>query len=89
MTGGRNREGAPAVTTIARLTLAEPCKPTTCTFAVAAALASRGISSTQIGSTLAGFALSLADASVNPFPQQVGVAAVAGVLLDHVDKHFA
>ena len=38
---------------------------------------------------LAGFPLSLADASVDPFPQQVGVAAVAGVLLNHVDKHFA
>jgi hypothetical protein len=38
---------------------------------------------------LAGFPLSLADASVDPFPQQVGVAAMAGVLLDHVDKHFA
>src|SRR5689334_9781813 len=33
-------------------------------------------------SDLAGFRLSLADASVDPFPQQVGVAAVAGVLLD-------
>src|SRR5215467_10849524 len=33
--------------------------------------------------------LSLADASVDPFPKQVGVAAMAGVLLDHVDKHFA
>ena len=41
------------------------------------------------GSNLAGFPLSLADASVDTFPQQVGVAAVAGVLLDHVDKHFA
>src|SRR5260370_28351892 len=40
-------------------------------------------------SNLAGFPLSLADASVDPFPQQVGVAAVTGVLLDHVDKHFA
>ena len=40
-------------------------------------------------SNLAGFPLSLAHASVDPFPQQVGVAAVAGVLLDHVDKHFA
>ena len=40
-------------------------------------------------SDLAGFRLSLAYASVDPFPQQVGVAAVAGVLLDHVDKHFA
>jgi hypothetical protein len=40
-------------------------------------------------SNLAGFPPSLADASVDPFPQQVGVAAVAGVLLDHVDKHFA
>jgi len=40
-------------------------------------------------SNLAGFPLSLADASVDPFPQQVGVATVAGVLLDHVDKHFA
>ena len=36
-----------------------------------------------------GFPLSLADASVDPFAQQVSVAAVAGVLLDHVDKHFA
>ena len=35
------------------------------------------------------FPLSLADASVDPFPQQAGVAAVAGVLLDHVDNHFA
>src|ERR1700747_1276053 len=41
------------------------------------------------GSDLASFPLSLAAASVDPFPQQVGVAAVAGVLLDHVDKHFA
>src|SRR5215471_2478310 len=40
-------------------------------------------------SNLAGFPLSLADASVDPLPQQVGVAAVAGVLLDHMDKHFA
>src|ERR1700755_650797 len=40
-------------------------------------------------SDLAGVRLSLADASVDPFPQQVGVAAVASVLLDHVDKHFA
>jgi hypothetical protein len=40
-------------------------------------------------SNLAGFPVSLADASADPFPQQVGVAAVAGVLLDHVDKHFA
>ena len=40
-------------------------------------------------SNLADCALSLADASVDPFPQQVGVAAVAGVLLDHVDQHFA
>src|SRR5215471_16287570 len=40
-------------------------------------------------SNLAGFPLSLADASVDPFPQQVGVSAVAGVLLDHVDEHFA
>src|SRR5512133_3296922 len=40
-------------------------------------------------SNLAGFRLSLADAPVDPFPQQVGVAAVAGVLLDHVDQHFA
>ena len=41
------------------------------------------------GSNLAGFPLSLADACVDPFPQQVGVAAVAGVLLDHLDNHFA
>jgi hypothetical protein len=40
-------------------------------------------------SNLAGFPLSLADASVDPFPQQVGVAAVAGVLLDHADERFA
>src|SRR5215471_13107135 len=40
-------------------------------------------------SNLVGFPLSLANASVDPFPQQVGVAAVASVLLDHVDKHFA
>jgi hypothetical protein len=40
-------------------------------------------------SNLVGFPLSLADASVDPFSQQVGVAAVAGVLLDHMDKHFA
>src|SRR5215469_6962637 len=40
-------------------------------------------------SNLAGFPPSLADASVDPFPQQVGVAAVASVLLDHVDEHFA
>ena len=33
--------------------------------------------------------LSLADAAVDPFPQQVGVAAVTGVLLDHVDQNRA
>jgi len=41
------------------------------------------------GSNLANFPLSLADASVDPFPKQVSAAAVAGVLLDHADKHFA
>jgi hypothetical protein len=40
-------------------------------------------------SNLAGFPLPLAGASVDPFPQQVGVAAVAGVLPDHADNHFA
>ena len=40
-------------------------------------------------SNLASLPLSLADASVDPFPQQVGVATMAGVLLDHVDKHLA
>ena len=33
--------------------------------------------------------LSLTDAAVHPFPKQVGVAAVAGVLLNHVDQHRA
>lgn len=33
--------------------------------------------------------LSLADAAVDPFPQEVGVAAVTGVLLDHVDQNRA
>jgi len=33
--------------------------------------------------------LSLADTAVDPFPQQVGVAAVTGVLLDHVDQNRA
>ncbi len=32
---------------------------------------------------------SLSDAAVDPFPQEVGVAAVAGVLLDHVDQYRA
>jgi hypothetical protein len=31
----------------------------------------------------------LAHPAVNPLPQQVGVTAVAGVLLDHVDQHLA
>ncbi len=31
--------------------------------------------------------LSLTDAAVDPFPKQVGVAAVAGVLLNHVDQY--
>jgi hypothetical protein len=35
-----------------------------------------------------GYWRSLADAAVDAFSQQVGVAAVAGVLLDHVDQHF-
>jgi hypothetical protein len=33
--------------------------------------------------------LSLTDAAVDPFPKQVGVAAVAGVLLNHVDQYRA
>ena len=33
--------------------------------------------------------LSLADVAVDRFPQQVGVAAAAGVLLDHVGQHRA
>lgn len=31
----------------------------------------------------------LADATVDPFAEQVGVAEVAGVLLDHVEYHLA
>jgi hypothetical protein len=31
----------------------------------------------------------LADAAVNPLAEQVGVAEVAGVLLDHVEYHLA
>jgi len=31
--------------------------------------------------------LLLTDAAVDAFPQQVGVPAVAGVLLDHVDQY--
>jgi hypothetical protein len=33
--------------------------------------------------------LSLTDAAVDTFPQHVGVAAVAGVLLNHVDQYRA
>ena len=36
-----------------------------------------------------GTPLSLTDAAVDPFPKQVGVAAVAGVLLNHVDQYRA
>jgi hypothetical protein len=32
---------------------------------------------------------SLTDAAVDPFPKQVGVAAVTGVLLNHVDQYRA
>ena len=32
---------------------------------------------------------SLTDAAVYPFPKQVGVAAVAGVPLNHVDQYRA
>src|SRR6185312_10038392 len=49
----------------------------------------RGARRSFLGPGSSDLAASLADASVDPFPQQVGVAAVAGVLLDHVDKHFA
>jgi hypothetical protein len=31
----------------------------------------------------------LADAAVDPLPEQIGVAEVAGVLLDHVEYHLA
>jgi hypothetical protein len=31
----------------------------------------------------------LADASVNPLTQQVGVTEVAGVLVDHFEQHLA
>ena len=31
----------------------------------------------------------LADASVDPLTQQVGVTEVAGVLVDHFDQHLA
>ena len=30
----------------------------------------------------------LADPTIDPFAQQVGVPAMPGVLLDHVDQHF-
>jgi hypothetical protein len=33
--------------------------------------------------------LSLADAAVDPLPQQAGVAAVTGILLDHADQNRA
>ena len=38
---------------------------------------------------LAELPLSLTGAAVDPFPKHVGVAAVAGVLLNHVDQYRA
>ena len=41
----------------------------------------------HIRNNLAELPLSLTDPAVDPFPQQVGVAAVAGVLLNHVHQY--
>lgn len=41
------------------------------------------------GATLGSFVGLLADAAVDPLAEQVGVAEVAGVLLDHVEYHLA
>ena len=51
----------------------------------------RRLADAQIRNNLAELSLplSLTDTAVDPLPQQVGVAAVAGVLLNHVDQYRA
>src|SRR6202034_2639389 len=56
--------------------------------AVPLAMAIARVSSAASTATAESWGL-LADAAVDPLPEQIGVAEVAGVLLDHVEYHLA